>query len=97
MRNLTMDDSDSGDAVVDDASLETPAQSRESGEESDGTSDDGDGSSYEKELERSYEEIVRLSELQPRNSLKRRQLDLLSAGVKQFRGDCDRRANLARE
>ena len=44
IRNLTMDDNDSGDAVVDDASLETPAQIRESGEESDGTSDDGDGS-----------------------------------------------------
>ena len=97
IRNLTMDDSDSGNAVVDDASLETPAQSRESGEESDGTSDDGDGSSYAKELEKSYEEIVRLSELQPRNSLKRRQLDLLGAGVKQFREDYNRRANLARE
>ena len=60
IRNLTMDDSESGDAVVVDSSLETPAQSPESGEESDGTSDDGDGSSYAKEFERSYEEIVRL-------------------------------------
>ena len=75
IRNLTMDESDSGDAMVDDASLKMPAQSRESGKESDGTSDDG--SSYAKELERSYEEIVRLSELQLRNSLKWRQLDLL--------------------
>ena len=48
-------------------------------------------------MERSYEQIVRVSELQPRNSLKRRQLDLLGAGVNQFREDCDRRANLARE
>ena len=97
IRNLTMDDSESGDAVVDEVPLETPAQSRESGEESEGTSDDGDGLRYAKELERRCEEIVRLSELQPRNSLKRRQPALLGAGVKQFREDCDRRVNLARE
>ena len=48
-------------------------------------------------MEKNYEGIARLSELQPRNSLKRRQLELIGAGVKQFREGCDRRANLARE
>lgn len=97
IRNLTMDDSDSGDAMVGEVSRETPTRIRESGEESEGTSDDDGCSSYAKGLEKNYEEIARLSELQPRNSLKRRQLELIGAGVKQFREDCDRRANLARE
>ena len=97
IRNLTMDDSDSGDAMVGEVSRETPAQIRESGEESEGTDDDDCCSSYTKGLENNYEEIARLSELQPRNSLKRRQLELIGAGVKQFREDCDRRANLASE
>ena len=97
IRNFTMDDSDSGDAMVDEVSRETPARNQESGEESEGTSDDDYTSSYAKGWERSYEEIVRLREQQPRNSLRRRQLDLLGAGVKQFREDCDRRADQARE
>ena len=97
IQNLTMDDSDSGNAMVGEVSQETPAQIRESGEESEGTDDDDCCSSYTKGLEKNYEEIARLSELQPRNSLKRRQLELISAGVKQFREDCDRRVNLASE
>lgn len=97
IRNFNMDDSDSGDAMVDEDSQETPARNQESGEESEGTSDNDDNSSYAKGWERSYEEIARLREQQPRNSLKRRQLELLGAGVKQFREDCDRRADLAKE
>lgn len=92
-----MDDSDSGDAVVGEVSRETPTRIGESGEESEGTSGDDVCSSYARGLEKNYEEIARLSELQPRNSLKRRQLELIGAGVKQFREDCDRRANLAKE
>ena len=92
-----MNDSDGGDAMVNEESRETPAQNQESGEESEGTSDNDDNSSYVKGWERSYEEISRLREQQPRNSLKRRQLELLGAGVKQIRKDCDRHADLARE
>ena len=97
IRNFTMDDSDSDDAMVDEESKETPARNQESGEESEEMSDNADSSSYAKGWERSYEEISRLREQQPRNSLKRRQLELLGAGVKQFREDCDKRADLARE
>ena len=97
IRNFKMDDSDSGDAMVDEDSQETPARNQENGEESEGTSDNDDNSSYAKGWERSYEEIVRLREQQPRNSLKRRQLELLGAGVKQSRDDCDRRADLTKE
>ena len=92
-----MDDSDSDDAMVDEESQETPARNQESGEESEEMSDNADSSSYAKGWERSYEEISRLREQQPRNSLKRRQLELLGAGVTQFREDCDKRADLARE
>ena len=97
IRNFKMDESDSGDAMVDEDSQETPARNQESGEESEGTSDNDGNSSYAKGWERSYEEIARLCEQQPRNSLKRRQLELLGAGVKQFREDCDRHADLAKE
>ena len=102
IRNMQLDenesdDSDSGEAMVGEVSRETPTRIREGGEESEGTNDDGGCSSYAEGLQKNYEEIARLSELQPRNSLKRRQLELIGAGVKQFREDCDRRANLARE
>ena len=80
IRNMQLDesesdDSDSGDAVVGKVSRETPTRIRERGEESEGTSDDGRCSSYAKGLEKNYEEIARLSELQPQNSLKGRQLE----------------------
>ena len=80
IRNMQLDesesdDSDSGDAKVGEVSLETPTRIRERGEESEGTSDDGRCSSYAKGLEKNYEEIARLSELQPQKSLKGRQLE----------------------
>ena len=80
IRNMQLDesesdDSDSGDAKVGEVSRETPTRIRERGEESEGTSDDGRCSSYAKVLEKNYEEIARLSELQPQNSLKGRQLE----------------------
>ena len=37
-----MDDGDSGDAMVDEDFQETPARNQESGEESEGTSDNDD-------------------------------------------------------
>ena len=64
IRNFKMDDSDSGDAMVDEDSQETPARNQESSEESEGTSDNDDNSSYAKRWERSYEEIARLHEQQ---------------------------------
>ena len=79
IRNMQLDESksdgsDSGDAMVDEVSREKPTRIQENGEESEGTSDDDGCSNYAKRLEKNYEEIARLSELQPRNSLKRRQL-----------------------
>ena len=59
------DDSDSGEAMVGEVSREAPTPIRESGEESEGTRDDSSCSSYMKGLEKNYEEIARLSELQP--------------------------------
>ena len=97
IRNLNMDDSDSGDAMVGEASREMSSQLQESGDESEGTDDDDFCPSYTRGLEKNYEEIDRLSELQPRNSVRRRQLELIGAGVKQFRENCNRRANLARD
>ena len=70
--------------MVDEESQEKPARNQESSEKSEGMRDNDDNSSYAKGWERSYEEISRLCEQQPRNSLKRRQLELLGAGVKKF-------------
>ena len=46
------DDSDSGDAMVGEVSRKTPTRIRGSGEEGEGTSDDGGCSSYAKGLRR---------------------------------------------
>ena len=64
-RESKSDDSDSGEAMVGEVSQEAPTPIRESGEESEGTRDDSSCSSYMKGLEKNYEEIARLSELQP--------------------------------
>ena len=46
--------------------------------------------------EASLDEISQLSEKQPRHSLKRRQLELMGAGVKQFKEHCDNQTESAR-
>jgi len=55
IRNLNMDDSDSGDAMVGEASREMPSQPREGGEESEGTDDDDSCPSYMRGLGKNYE------------------------------------------
>ena len=88
-----MDDNENEIAI-----METPTRTQRIGEESDAMSDheEDDNPSDLMGREASLDEISKLSEKQPRHSLKRRQLELIGAGVKQFKEHCDNQAESAR-
>ncbi|KAJ7326087.1 hypothetical protein OS493_028345 [Desmophyllum pertusum] len=88
IRNVTIDDSE------DEADTELTLSQLESDEEM--SEEDHGDSSYVEGWEKSLEDISKLREQQPRHSLKRRQLELIGAGVKKFREECDNRVEVAK-
>ena len=94
IRNLTLDESDkdSDDDIADEPGEETSQQSQESErEESERVNEEEVSSIYLDIWEKDLEMISQLREKEPPHSLKRRQLELIGASVKQLKEDCRNR------
>lgn len=94
IRNLTLDESDkdSDEDIADEPGEETSQQSQESErEESERVNEEEVSSIYLDIWEKDLEMISQLREKEPPHSLKRRQLELIGASVKQLKEDCRNR------
>ena len=94
IRNLTLDESEkeSDQDIADNPCEETSQESQENEtEESERVNEEEGSSNYEDMWEKDLEMISKLSEKESPHSLKRRQLELIGASVKQFKEDCRNR------
>lgn len=99
IRNLTLDESDkdSDEDIADEPCTSQESEREESEreeserEESDRVNEEEVSSSYVDIWEKDLEMISKLREKEPPHSLKRRQLELIGASVKQLKEDCRNR------
>ena len=96
IRSIKLDESESDQDVNEDAEQSFATQDSEV-PASDDDDDSNANSTYLGTLEKTMEKISQLRKEQPRQSLRHRQLGMIGAGVRHFRDECDKLAELESE